>query len=106
MKSVTAKSSARQVVSDVKEPEFKRVLNGHIDQVLSAAFTSSIKQLVSSSLDNTVMVWNLKQNMYPWKFTGHTGPAYTLAYQRLHRCAAPIRHDVNHRFLSSYIDES
>ncbi len=79
MKSVTAKSSARQVVSDVKEPEFKRVLNGHTDQVLSAAFTSSMKQLVSGSLDNTVMVWNLKQNMYPWRFTGHTGPVYSIA---------------------------
>jgi WD40 repeat protein len=25
------------------------------------------------------MVWNLKQNMYPWRFTGHTGPVYSIA---------------------------
>ena len=40
------------------------------------AFNPSLKQVVSGSNDGTVMVWNFKSTMRPYRFVGHEGPVY------------------------------
>ncbi len=36
----------------------------------------NLKQAVSGSLDGTVMVWNFKASLRPFRFIGHKGPVY------------------------------
>jgi centriolar protein POC1 len=38
-----------------------------------------LKQVVSSSLDGTLMVWNFKPSLRPYRFIGHSGPIYDMA---------------------------
>ena len=37
----------------------------------SVAFNTNMKQLVSGSLDNHVMVWNFKPQLRAFRFAGH-----------------------------------
>ena len=36
------------------------------------AFNNNLKQLISGSLDGTVMVWNFKPQLRAFRFAGHT----------------------------------
>jgi centriolar protein POC1 len=58
----------------------KRSFKGHKEGVLSTMFNPNLKQVVSGSLDGTVMVWNFKQNVRPFRFVGHRGPVYSVAF--------------------------
>ena len=40
------------------------------------AFNPNLKQVVSGSADGTVMVWNFKPTMRPFRFVGHKGKVY------------------------------
>jgi len=51
----------------------KRSFKGHKSGVLTTCFNPNLKQVVSGSIDNTVMVWNFKPNVRPFRFVGHTG---------------------------------
>ena len=58
------------------DPSLKRSFKGHKDAITSIAFNSNLKQVVSSSVDGTVMVWNFKPSLRPFRFIGHKGPVY------------------------------
>lgn len=58
------------------DPALKRSFKGHKDVVHRVAFNPNLKQVVSGSADGTVMVWNFKPTMRPFRFVGHKGPVY------------------------------
>lgn len=49
-----------------------RTFRGHTDHVTSLCFSPTLKQLVSGSADNTVMVWNFRPQLRSYRFEGHT----------------------------------
>lgn len=53
-----------------RDPSLKQCLKGHKDVITGVDFTNDNKQAVSSSLDGTVMVWNLESQRV-MKFVGH-----------------------------------
>ena len=55
------------------DPALKRSFKGHKDSVNCVAFNPNLKQVVSGSADGSVMVWNFKASMRPYRFVGHTG---------------------------------
>lgn len=61
------------------DPSLKRSFKGHKEGVRSVCFNPNLKQVVSGSLDNTVMVWNFKANQRPFRFIGHKGSVNSVA---------------------------
>ena len=61
----------RQVMSSDMDPALERSFRGHKDTVTSVAFNPNMKQLVSGSVDSTVMVWNFKPQLRAFRFAGH-----------------------------------
>lgn len=53
------------------DPTLERSFRGHRDAVTSVAFNTNLKQLISGSLDNCVMVWNFKPQLRAFRFAGH-----------------------------------
>jgi centriolar protein POC1 len=45
------------------DPTLERHFRGHRDSVTALAFNPALKQLASSSLDSSIMVWNLRQTI-------------------------------------------
>ena len=43
-----------------RDPALKQCLKGHKDTVTAVDFSPCEEQMVTSSLDGTVLVWNLK----------------------------------------------
>jgi len=58
------------------DPALKRSFKGHKEQVNKVAFNPNLKQVVSGSQDGTVMVWNFKSTMRPFRFVGHKGAVH------------------------------
>lgn len=54
-----------------EDPALERSFRGHKDAVTSVVFNPNMKQVVSSSLDGVVMVWNFKPQLRAFKFVGH-----------------------------------
>lgn len=65
--------------ASVGDPALKRSFKGHKDTITALAFNPNLKQVVSSSLDGTLMVWNFKPTLRPYRFIGHSGPIYDMA---------------------------
>jgi len=66
-------------LNKISDPALKRSFKGHKDAVNSATFNPNLKQIISGSQDGTVMVWNFKALMRPYRFVGHKGPVYSVA---------------------------
>lgn len=60
-----------QLLMQPDDPTLERSFRGHKDAVTSVAFNSNLKQLISGSLDNCVMVWNFKPQLRAFRFAGH-----------------------------------
>lgn len=71
-----AHSQQPKYFASVGDPALKRSFKGHKDAITAIAFNPNLKQVVSSSLDGTVMVWNFKPSLRPYRFIGHKGPVY------------------------------
>lgn len=54
-----------------EDPTLQRSFRGHRDAVTSVTFNPTMKQLVSGSMDNCVMVWNFKPQLRAYRFAGH-----------------------------------
>ena len=63
----------------VGDPSLKRSFKGHKDTITSIAFNPNLKQAISSSLDGTLMVWNFKPTLRPYRFIGHKGPVHDIS---------------------------
>ena len=70
----SAKNNAEEKPSG--DPALKRSFKGHKDSVNCVAFNPNLKQVVSGSADGSVMVWNFKASMRPYRFVGHEGAVY------------------------------
>jgi centriolar protein POC1 len=85
VQSIGANGAKNQIVnraggnSTLADPSLKRSFKGHKESVLSCCFNPNLKQVVSGSADTTVMVWNFKPNVRPFRFVGHKGPVYSVA---------------------------
>jgi WD40 repeat protein len=58
-------------MNHVNDPSLERSFRGHRDTVTSVCFNPNMKQLISGSMDSTVMVWNFKAQMRAFRFVGH-----------------------------------
>jgi centriolar protein POC1 len=67
-----------------EDPTLERSFRGHRDAVTSVAFNPTMKQLVSGSLDNCVMVWNFKPQLRAYRFAGHKVPSQLQAMCSAH----------------------
>lgn len=63
-----------------KDPGLKKSLKGHNDSVMAIDFSPDSNQVVSGSLDASVLVWKLNTKQVPYKFVGHTGAVHSVAF--------------------------
>jgi WD40 repeat protein len=54
-----------------EDPTLERTFRGHKDGVTAVCFNPNMKQLITASLDNSLMVWNFKPQMRAYRFAGH-----------------------------------
>lgn len=73
-----------QNTNQPEDPALERSFRGHKDAVTSLAFNSNLKQLVSGSLDGTVMVWNFKPQLRAFRFAGHAGAVCSVDFSAAH----------------------
>jgi len=64
--------------AQVADPALQRSFKGHKDGVTSTCFNPNLRQVISGSLDGTVMVWNFKPMMRPFRFVGHKGAVHSV----------------------------
>jgi len=58
----------------LSDPALKRSFKGHKQAVNCTRFNPGLNQVISGSNDGTVMVWNFKSGISPFRFVGHKGP--------------------------------
>ncbi|GAX76713.1 hypothetical protein CEUSTIGMA_g4159.t1 [Chlamydomonas eustigma] len=84
----TNKSVPLEQLGQVEDPTLERSFRGHRDAVTSVCFNSNMKQLITGSLDNCVMVWNFKPQLRAFRFTGHKAGVYSVAFSPSHSLIA------------------
>lgn len=65
--------TTEQLDSEFDTGRFVRTLNGHSNELTSIQFSDDGSQLVTSSMDATVRVWNVVTGEEVIQFNGHTG---------------------------------
>ncbi|CAH2092254.1 unnamed protein product [Euphydryas editha] len=53
------------------EPSLEKQLKGHRNSITALSYNPNEKQLASSSLDNSVLLWDLRGTMRSYRFQGH-----------------------------------
>lgn len=56
---------------NIMDPTLERTFKGHKSYVTSVAFSPTLKNLASGGGDNTIMLWNFKQQLRAFRFLGH-----------------------------------
>ncbi|KAJ3188651.1 POC1 centriolar protein A [Gaertneriomyces sp. JEL0708] len=64
----------------LQDPTLERSFRGHKNVVTGLAFKPCMKQLASSSMDNSVMVWNFKPQLRAFRFVGHKAPVTSVDF--------------------------
>jgi len=54
------------------DPQLDRSFRGHKGPIHALDFNVNMKQLAGASLDHCVYVWNFRQQLRAFRFTGHT----------------------------------
>ena len=54
-----------------EDPILERSFRGHKDAVTSVVFNPNMKQLVSGSLDGSIMIWNFKPHLRAYRYSDH-----------------------------------
>lgn len=70
----------RAMVETACDPTFERHLKGHKDGVTALSFHPNAIQLVSSSLDKTLLVWNLTESVRAYRFIAHNDSILDVCY--------------------------
>ena len=61
------------------DPNLRRSFKGHKEDILDVCFSPNLRSVVSGSADSTVMVWNFKPSIRPFRFVGHRGAVHSVA---------------------------
>ena len=61
----------KDMVSQEDNPSLMRTFRGHKGCISAVAFNPSLTQLVSSSKDSCLMLWNFKPQLRAFRFVGH-----------------------------------
>lgn len=69
-----------------EDPTLQRSFRGHKDAATCVAFNPTMKQLVSGSMDNCVMVWNFRPQLRAYRFAGHKVCTASLGTVRHYFC--------------------
>jgi WD40 repeat protein len=78
--SIRHRSSVNTESNDIAAISPHRLLSGHTDWVWSIAFSPNSSQLVSSSSDRTLKLWNLQTGECTKTLTGHTQAIRSVAF--------------------------
>mmetsp|Transcript_11989 Transcript_11989/g.16531 ORF Transcript_11989/g.16531 Transcript_11989/m.16531 type:complete len:116 (+) Transcript_11989:1-348(+) len=78
---------------ELGDPALKRSFKGHKDVVSTVAFNPNLKQVISGSNDGTVMVYNFKPALRPFRFVGHKGPVHDVAVHPSGNTIVSASHD-------------
>lgn len=62
------------------EPCLERHFTGHSGDITQICFSPSSNYLASSSLDSSVMIWDLQQAARCIRFSGHTEKVHSVAW--------------------------
>ncbi|XP_076641798.1 proteome of centrioles 1 isoform X2 [Halictus rubicundus] len=62
------------------DPTIERHFKGHENIITSLCFHPETTQLISSSLDKTIMQWNLKESARAYRFLGHKDAVNDVSY--------------------------
>ena len=54
-----------------EDPSLERSFRGHKGAVTSVVWNPNLRQLITGSLDCSVMVWNFKPALRAFRFSGH-----------------------------------
>ncbi|KAJ1513088.1 POC1 centriolar protein A [Coelomomyces lativittatus] len=73
-------SSSNAATATSSDPTLERSFKGHKETVTGLAFKPSMTQLASCSNDCTVMVWNFKPGMRPYRYIGHKAPVTSVDF--------------------------
>tara|TARA_B110000208_G_C11732577_1_gene416949 strand:- start:3 stop:1511 length:1509 start_codon:yes stop_codon:yes gene_type:complete len=81
-KSVDLNRSIRAIaqLNNMSDPTLERTFRGHRDAITAVAFEPTTKQIVSSSKDASIMVWNFKPQLRAYRYAGHTGAVNDVAF--------------------------
>jgi centriolar protein POC1 len=64
-------------------PQLFQQFRGHKDVISASHFSPNGKQVVSSSLDHSLMLWNFTStDSKAYRYTGHTGPVLDVQFSR------------------------
>ena len=97
-----AKTNASK--GSLTDPALKRSFKGHKESVMSTCFNPNLKQVVSGSFDGTVMVWNFKPNVRPFRFVGHKGPVHSVAISPSGNTVVSGSHDETIRIWNNTVE--
>jgi WD40 repeat protein len=61
------------------DPILMKSFREHKEKITECIFSSNLKQIISSSMDGTVLATSLKANSRANKFIGHKGPVYSVS---------------------------
>ncbi|XP_076760756.1 proteome of centrioles 1 [Xylocopa sonorina] len=62
------------------DPTIEKHFKGHENAITSLCFHPETAQLVSSSLDKSIILWNLKESVRAYKFLGHKDVIFEVTY--------------------------
>lgn len=68
------------MVETACDPTFERHFKGHKDEITALCFHPNTTQLVSSSLDKTLLVWNLTESVRAYRFIAHKDSILDVCY--------------------------
>ena len=75
------------------DPELYHQFKGHRDAITSVHFCPTKKRVVSSSMDQTIMMWNFASDAKAYRYTGHTDGVYDVQFSRTSHLVASASRD-------------
>ena len=75
------------------DPELFQQFKGHRDAITRVHFCPHKKRVVSSSMDQTIMMWNFASDAKAYRYTGHTDGVYDVQSSRTSHLVASASRD-------------
>lgn len=75
------------------DPTIEKHFKGHDNAITSLCFHPDTTQLASSSLDKSLILWNLKESVRAYRFLGHKDAIFDIAYAPSGEVIASVSRD-------------